>query len=351
MAAGPSTRIADLVIPENYAQYIQQETEVKSRLVQSGAVMMSDFLSGWLQTEGGVTVHVPSFQDLGDDPDRVGSDSIPAEYTGGTADPDPAKILTSDEIAVRLSRNNSWNAARLATRHAGADPLEVVAQRISDYRTRRLQDTWISIWKGIFADNDAAPTGTDTHLAEDMKLDISGVSYQPGVTDFSAEAAIDTVHTMGDSNRQLSIMMVHHVVEARMQKNNLIDTIPDARGEIQIARFLGGQVEVIVDDSMPFSNGVYETWFFGMGTTQLGMASLEDAFEIHRLPGAGNGRGSDTVYHRWEMAMHPTGHAYIGATTGGGPANSVLDDAASWSRVYPERKQIKAARLITRESA
>jgi hypothetical protein len=48
--------------------------------------------------------------------------------------------------------------------------------------------------------------------------------------------------------------------------------------------------------------------------------------------------------------MHPVGHAYDGAVTGGGPTNTTLEAAASWSRVYPERKQIKFARLLTTEA-
>lgn len=33
------TKLADLVIPVQYLPYIQQETEVKSRLVQSGVLV------------------------------------------------------------------------------------------------------------------------------------------------------------------------------------------------------------------------------------------------------------------------------------------------------------------------
>ncbi len=53
-------------------------------------------------------------------------------------------------------------------------------------------------------------------------------------------------------------------------------------------------------------------------------------------------------------ALHMTGHSYVGTPANGGPSNAAttnnLNDAASWNRVYQERKQIKFARLITRES-
>ena len=51
--------------------------------------------------------------------------------------------------------------------------------------------------------------------------------------------------------------------------------------------------------------------------------------------------------------MHPTGNAYVGTPPAGGPSNAAttnnLAAAASWARVFSERKLIKIARLITRE--
>jgi hypothetical protein len=52
--------------------------------------------------------------------------------------------------------------------------------------------------------------------------------------------------------------------------------------------------------------------------------------------------------------IHPVGHRYDASAPAGGPSNASttnnLANATSWKRVFPERKQIKIARLITRES-
>ena len=149
----------------------------------------------------------------------------------------------------------------------------------------------------------------------------------------------------------LRLIMVHSIVYARMQKNNLIDFIPDARGETQIPTYLGRVV--IVDDGCPQSGGVFESWLFGAGAIRLGMGSPKVPTEVERAPASGNGGGSEILYSRQELSMHPAGHAYIGTSAKGGPSNAAtsnnLAHAGSWSRVYPERKQIKIARLITRE--
>ena len=365
------TQISDVVVPEIFTPYVQQLTEEKARLVQSGVLARNTMIDGML-AGAGITFNVPSFQDLdADDEDRIATDT-PSGFneTGvvvgsgtGTLDPTPFKTQTSQEIAVRLSRNASWSSMDLAADLAGADPMDSIASRVAMYWTRRLQRAFIATVQGVSKDNAAAPSGTDTHTAGDMVVDIASTGFTDGVTNFSAEAFIDTAVTMGDSMEMLSAIMVHSIVYARMQKNNLIDFIPDARGETEIPTFQGR--EVIVDDGMPSGTGVvrgdgsagasgmFESWVFGAGALQLGVGTPKVATEVDRKAGAGNGSGQDILYSRAQWAIHPVGHAYIGTAPNGGPSNAAtannLNAAGSWSRVWPERKQIKMARLVTRE--
>ena len=344
MAAGPLTQVSDVVVPEIFTPYIQQLTEEKSRIIQSGAAVRDGFIDGLL-AGGGITFNVPSFRDLDNDADRVSTDTPHAEFSGGVASPDPAKVETDQEVAVRLSRNNSWSSADLTSALAGKDPMESIASRVAAYWTRRLQAVFVATVNGVVSDNDANNGGDYTN-------DISGGAFIDGVTNFSAEAMIDAAVTMGDSMEDLTMIMVHSVVFARMQKNNLIDFIPDARGEINIPTFLGRQV--IVDDGMPVTANVYDNWLFGAGAVRLGVSAPKMPTEIEREAGAGNGGGQEILYNRVEWSAHPVGHAYTGTAPNGGPGNGAgandLANAGSWDRVFPERKQIKFARLVTREA-
>lgn len=357
MAAGPTTQISDVVVPEVFTPYVQQLTEEKSRLIQSGAVVLDPMLSSFL-AGGGLTVNVPSWRDLDNDAENISTDD-PADtfkrsgtgyLTAGRTDSIPKKIQTSQEIAVRLSRNQSWSSNDLTAALAGADPMDAIANRVAYYWTRRLQAVFVATMLGNFAQNAKATPVNATQ--NDMTHDVSGTTYTPGVTDFTAENFIDTTLLMGDSMEDLSMVMVHSVVYARMQKNNLIDFIPDARGEVQIPTFLGR--EVIVDDGMPASGGVYQTWLFGAGAVRLGTGAPKVPTEVARHPAAGQGGGQEVLYNRVEWTLHPTGNAYVGTSPNGGPSNANtannLAHEDSWNRVYPERKQIKIARLITREA-
>lgn len=350
MAAGPIVQVSDVIVPAVFTPYVQQLTEEKSAIVQSGALARNAFVDSLL-AGGGLTFQVPSFKDLDNDVERVSTDTAHDDFAGGTQTPTPNKIGTAQETAVRLSRNQSWSSADLTTALIDKDPMQVIASRVSDYWARRLQQAFVATMTGVFADNAAAPVGTE-HVQNDLTVNIAGSTFTAGVTDFSAEAFIDATTTMGDSMQQLTMILVHSIVYAKMIKNNLIDFIPDSQGMATIPTFLGRRV--VMDDGMPRSGSIYESWFFAPGAVQLGVGSPKVPTAIQRHEGAGNGGGQETLYNRVEWCLHPVGHRYAGSAPNGGPSNLAttnnLAAAGSWQRVYTERKQIKIARLITREA-
>ena len=342
MAAGV-TRLADVIVPEIFTPYVQQMTEQKSRLIRSGAIVRDPVLDQNL-AGAGLTFNEPSFKDLDNDEENVSTDD-PAQNST------PNKIGTTSEIQVRLSRNNSWSSMDLTSDLIAVDPMQAIANRVSDYWSRREQAAFIATMKGIYANN---ATVTDAyHTQNDMLFDVSGASFSAGVTNFTAEAFIDATLTMGDGLEDLTMVCVHSIVYGRMLKNNLIDFIQDSiNGQaIRIPTFLGR--ELIVDDGMPFSSGVFDTWLFGRGAVRNGRGSPKVPTELDRKASAGNGSGQDVMHNRVEWCLAPVGYAYIGTAPNGGPSNAAtannLGAAASWRRAFPERKQLKMARLVTRE--
>jgi hypothetical protein len=348
MATG-NTSVADVVVPRIFTPYTQKLTEEKSRIVASGAVVRSGVADGML-AGGGITFDLPAWNDLDNDADNVSTDAASLAT--------PNKIGSHQQVAVRLSRNQHWSGFDLAQALAGSDPMAAIANRVAAYWSRRLQAATIATMNGVFKDN-------GVNDSNDYTVEIVGAGFVDGVTNFSAEAYIDAAATMGDSTDDLSLLLVHSTVYARMQKNNLIDFIPDARGETQIASFLGAMV--VIDDGMPSGTGVtradgttagvagmFESWLFGPGAIQWGVGSPRVPTEVDRVPLDGDGGGREILSSRVEWTIHPDGHSYTGTAASGGPSNATtannLNAAASWNRVWPERKQVKVARLISRES-
>lgn len=340
---GAITELDDVIVPDIFVPYVQNRTTERSRLIQSGALQVSERLNAALAGEG-TTFTQRFFKDLDRDEENTSSASDPTDST-------PGGINSGREIQVRLSRNKSWGSADLLDSLIAPDPMMAIGDLVAGYRANRLQRAFVATVKGMFAMNAAAPVTSgdkaSTHTQNDMTRNISGSAFSDGVTNFNPAGVIAAAGTMGDSLNELSMMMVHSVVYQRMQLLNLIDYIPDAEGRVNIATYMGR--EVIVDDSMPNTSGVFETWLVGAGAFQLGIGTAKVPVETDRKPASYRGGGSEILYHRWENIIHPVGHAWVGTAAEGGPANASLATAANWARVFPERKQIKIARLITRE--
>ena len=365
MTTNVSTTIADVIVPEIFTPYTQQLTMEKTAIIQSGVAARDDFLDNLL-AGGGLTFTVPSWQDIGDPAENVSSDDASTDST-------PNTTQTSGEVAVRLSRNSSWSTMRLATALAGADPMQSIASRVSDYWVRRLQRAFVAVANGVFTTNELSDptlgrsgrTGLSAAYGAqaDLTNSIAASAYSAGVTDFQAESFIDTATLLGDAAEDVTAVFMHSIVYSKAQKNNLIDFIPDAEGHINIPVFLGRRV--IVDDGMPNpagdtannantggGSGLYHTWLVGPASFRLGVGTPVVPTEVFRYPSRGNGAGSDVLFNRVEWAIHPVGHAWVGSSPvyEGGPTNGQLSASGSFVRVFPERKQIKLARLITRES-
>lgn len=350
MPAGPSTTLSDLIEPEIFLPYTQNLTMEKTALFASGAVASDASLTA-LISGGGLTFHLPQWDDLDNTAARVTTEDDHAEFTGGTAEPDPLKTGAFEQVAVRCNRNQSWSNSALSRLIIGQDPMESVMNRVAEYWAREWQRTFIAVMTGIFTDNDSAP-GSSEHVQGDLTHDISGSAFSDGVTNFSAEAVIDAAQTMGDAHEQWTAICVHSVIKSRMKKLNLIDYIPDSEGRVNIETFHGRRI--VVDDAMPVSGGVYQTWLLGDGAMRWGEVDPPNAVVVERKEGAANGGGQEILYNRKQFCIHPEGHTFVGTPPKGGPSNAASSGnfahSNAWRRVAPERKQIRIARLISREA-
>jgi hypothetical protein len=331
------TQISDVVVPEVFTDYVQLLTAERSALIQSGVIETSPFFDGLL-IGGGTTFNVPHFKDLDNTESNVSTDQ-----DAGVNDMTPLKTTTGREIAIRLSRNQGWSSADLAGDLAGADPMESIASRVADYWVRQAQAIVIASIQGVIADNIANDAG-------DMVVDITnGALAVTAANLFSAESFIDAIQTMGDVGEDLVAIAVHSVVYRRMQKNNLIDFIPDSEGRIVIPTFLGRRV--IVDDGLPVvanaPNFEYSSYLFGSGSIVAGVGSARVPTEVEREARAGQGGGIETLHNRVEWLYHPRGTAFLEAGIAlASPTNAELAAAAQWDRRF-ERKLVKIAELRT----
>lgn len=329
------TRITDVLVPEIWVPYLREVTAENSRLFQSGAVAQDQQIDAEIE-KGGNTVNLPFWQDLGSDStvDTAQGDNPASSLT-------PGKIEADQQLAAVLRRVVSFGAADLAAALAGDDPMGVAADRIAPFWARRMNAAAIATIQGALAALDIESPGSGIH-------DVSVSSGQLKL--ISADVVIDArVNCLGDASDSLTLMFVHSKVYGRLQKNNLIDFIPDARGEAVIPTYLG--MQLVVSDTLPANVSdpdfpVYTSFLAGPGALRYGETAAKVPAETIRRPEQGDGGGVEEFYSRRNFVLHPLGFKYTGSVPNAGPLNQALATGSNWARAF-ERKNIPLVGINT----
>jgi len=318
------TVITDVIVPEVFNPYVIQRTAKLSAFYQSGIIARNPELDR-LASSGGKLVNMPFWEDLTDDDDEVLSDQT--ALTVG-------KIKAARDVAALLARGRAWSVNDLAKALSGDDPMAAIGDLVADYWARRFQVILIKILDGIFGNTTQTEMGNNKH-------DIS--NGNAAVID--AETAIDAIYKLGDNADKLTGFAMHSATVAKLTKDDLIETIPPSEGKPAVRTFLGKPV--VVDDSLPVSNGVYTTYIFGAGAFGWGEGGAPVPVETARDALAGD----DILIHRRHFILHPRGVAFLNANlyvdpndttkgTNATPSNDNLANPLNWKRVY-EPKNVR----------
>ena len=330
-------RISDTIVPEVFDNYMFKNTMQINAFYQQGVLRADGDLASKL-AGGGRTFNVPFWKDLDDDESDPASD-----------DPDsfaiPGGITTGRDVALRQVRTKGWSTMRLTAELAGADPMARINSRVAASWSRQFDRIAIATARGVFADNIANDSGD---MVNDISMDTVGTPAASNL--FSADAVMDTAQTMGDAKRELKLVVMHSEVHTRLSKQDLIDFRPDSTGQIWHEYYMGYRIHTT--DNVPVVQGVNQVkyWTFIFGSDVFGWAEspVDKPSEVESEPSAGDGMGMETLWTRRQFAIHPYGIKWTDNTVGGEfPTNAELALAANWDRVYPERKQIPMALLIT----
>lgn len=318
-----TTRLTDVVVPEEFTNYISQNTMEKSALVAAGVAVRNAEIEAQL-TAGADAFTVPNWFDLGNEEANIVSDD-PA------VDAVPRKLVAGRQVIRKAFLHNSWSAMNLASELAGDDAIARIKDRAAAYWTRQLQRRLIATLNGILADNEANDAG-------DMV-------FGTAATAFDATAIINAAATLGDSMRDLSAVAMHSDVYAQALRDDLVATERQSDGGF-IQTFRG--LAIVVDDGMPYDDvgGSYVTALFGAGAVGYGVVPprIAEGTEVENKPSSGNGGGQQILHSRVNLAVHPAGFSYTGNPAAVSASIAELADAANWDRVF-ERKAIPLAFL------
>jgi hypothetical protein len=331
------TKIADIYEPVPFEQAIQEAAVEKNAFIQSG-VMVNDARIAGMANVGGSTGDIPFYNAVtADEPDYVTDN----DATSST----PAKIGSGKQKYHTANMHKSWSTMDLARELALADPVEAITVGIGGYWATHYEKRIIQSSMGVLANNVAADS---SDMLFTVATDAAGA-----ITDaerISGDVVIEGGATMGDAASMLSLIAVHSVVFKKMQKDNLITTIPNAENNSFFNLYLN-KYTIIVDDSLPAVAGsnriTYTSILYAAGAMAYGEGSPTQASELEREASAGNGGGQDILHSRKTAIILPYGTSFLAVSVAGqSPTLAELATAGNWDRVY-NRKNVNMAFIQT----
>lgn len=314
-----STRLSNIIVPERWVPYVVQRTTELSMLWTSGIVQDVPELNGFV-SDGGNTLNMPFWQDLAGESEVLSA-------TGAALSVNP--ITSGQDQSVVMARGKAWGINELAAALSGEDPARVIGDLVAAWWARDFQRTLKSMLTGVFA---APSMATNIH-------DITGVAGGEGI---SAVAYLDAIQKLGDAKDNIAAVVMHSAVETQLAKLNLIEFVTFAESAVRVPFLMGKRV--IVDDGMTVTGtgatASYDTILFGQGA--IGFANGTGTRLTEVETDRDSLAGEDYIINRRHFVLHPRGVRYTGVATGGGPDNTVLATAGSWTRVYDP----KAIRMV-----
>lgn len=336
-------RLSDVFIPPVYGSYTAVNNPETSAFIRTGVMATNPLLDAATKA-GGKTFTVPFWKDIDPNLEPNYSNDDPADMAV------PYGISYGTMTARKSWLNQGFGEMDLVVELNATDPLQHIRNRFGTYWTRVQERRLIATLVGVMADNAANDGG-------DMIVDISA-----GVGDaakFGSNAFIDAAYTMGDQVESITAIGVHSAIDARMVKNDEIETIRGSQGEIVMRTYKGRAV--IVDDSLPVSgtgaDRVFTSILFGGGS--IGFAGVEGhavalgegipkvPAAISRSEEAGNGGGMESIWERKTWLIHPFGFEWVetgAALVEASPTYADLRKPVFWNRVV-SRKQVPLAFL------
>ncbi len=315
------TTIANMqLVPEKFSAYVIDRTTELNTFVNSGIATpdatVAQLING--TPEGGRFIQLPMYNPLDGEEDVFGEQDVSV-----------GNVTTKEARATLLMRQRAWGSTDLAHVLGGSDPMGAIAQLIADWRNTREQKVYLSILKGIFANA--------------LKDHCNDISAMDGTASYISDAAtLDTKQLLGDHYGSLGMVFMHSAVYTYLQKNGMITRNPifdPSKSSVEMESYLGYAIKV--DDGMPVTDGVYDTYFVGKGAfirqdgTPQGFVGTEtDRDKI----GAKN-----YLINRWCQIIHPRGLSWVsnGVYTNTEhyyPANVDLEKAENWELTVDHKK-------------
>ena len=318
-----TTKIADVIQPEIFTQYVINRTMELSELIESGIAEHSAEFDA-LASGPNTLIHMPFWNDLTGEPEIM-------DDKGHTV---PGKLSTGQDIARKIAFTKSFGANALVGHLAGDDPMRVIADRFAVYWNRVYQKVLLKQLEGVFT----------SAKMKDKVLDITKLSDEKAL--ISGDTFLDACQLMGDAKDSITAVMMNSAVETKLRKLDLLERTEalSAMGK-PIYTFMGHRV--VVDDAMKYDKEKKEAemYLFGNGAIAWGNGHDSKIKETEVVRDGLSLAGEDILVNRKISILHPRGIKFTESSVAGTfPTIAELAKGTNWERVY-EPKAIRISKF------
>jgi hypothetical protein len=303
---------ADVIIPEIFNPYIEEQTTLRNAFFASGIIAPMAELNG---SDGGDFINLPNW---------VANLSGDAEVLTDDSSLTPGNIEADKQRAVILHRGRAFGARDLAGLAAGSDPLSAIGNKVSAYIANQQQKDLLASLTGAF----------DTALST---LTVGAAESYPTAAMVSGARA-----KLGDQGEKLSVIALHSSAYYELVTLKALDYVSAAElgggegvlpvggsrvgsfGDVRIPTYMN--MRVVVSDDL----GEDDVFFFTPNAVASGeQAGLNSETDRDILAKA------TFVSFDWHPVYHPIGTRYVG--TGANPDRATLEDGANWEKVFDDK--------------
>lgn len=321
-----ATTITDLVIPEIWSAYAQENLPLHSTIQAAGVVEINnspDVIGGDEYTRE------PKFQPL--------TSTGASEQIAANTNVSLASTASNAEYGVIVRRAKGWSQEDLAVIASGADPMAAAMGQFTEYWAREIETALFNVVKGAFGSSGALE---GTHQSDNAGSALT------------TDMIIDAAALMGENQEMFSTIIMNSTHYTALKKLGVVDYLDadtfgaDILRSGKVPAFLGMQIVVNNTICPAWSGSTYPIYLTGGQPFRLSYqrpVRMESDRDI-RLAA-----GTDIWVSSVHFAPHVKGVSYSSSgtpTATKNPSNAQLATAGNWEKVATSDDAIKVVQLL-----
>ena len=324
--------------PEVFSDYMSEQPRWSNAIIASGILQQDSTIMNLIGSEGNVAT-LPFYKAMDI------ADYEPYNNDGNTNNT-PKEISGGKQTAMLIQRMMAWKAQDFTKELTGADPIQHIANSVSDY--------YRQVWEAELMNIVNAVMGLDS-----MKDHVYNIALSDGSSVQDANRIDETTmiyaqqKALGDMANGFGIAIMNSLIFARYQAMGLVNynkyTIQNAMTSEVNLPTINGLIPVVSDRFTVDASGdvpKYITTIVGQGAI---LTAAKSNYNEPYYPDydAETKAGIEKLYTKEGRVLHPNGfNLKVASISGESPTKTELGNKANWELAY-KAKNIRIGQIIS----